>query len=674
MNKGRYIPEIDGLRAIAVLLVLFFHAGFSKLSGGYVGVDVFFVISGFLITRLIIEEYQNTGRFDFGRFYYRRARRLFPAMFTTIAITLTVAVLLFTPQHLKRFGGEVIYSLFSLSNFFFLSESGYFNTASDFKPLLHTWSLSVEEQFYFAWPAALLIALKLGRKPLAIAAIIGIFIASLALNFSFSDGKSFLTAPFGQAITEWLSNGASTIYFFTPMRAFEFCIGAAFVFMRKPNISTWFYEAMLLVGITLIIYSALSFDETTLFPSYNALIPCIGTALAIFSCRAAPLSGSVLKSKPMVFMGLISYSVYLVHWPLIVFTKYWLMRDLATLDKAVLVLASIALGFMLYKLVETPLRHGGKSNQKTQFGLACTMLAMLALLPASTIWSSDGWKWRVAPMPPQIEKQLANSEQFHIDQYGGAEYPYSGWINPQPSDKADIILIGDSHARHYAKGLDELIARPLKKSIFISSTSCLVLPGMTKMSPDADWDSLCKNTLDNALKIIRESPKNSTIIVAHSWIYQPGLAGTINPKARLDFGNTDDGYRYAANKIKELSDAAGARKIIVIGDVPGAGIQDLAGCFSRPKFFHVNCDDKTSIAQDLLRTRRGNEILREEVSKIPNVLYLAPEDALCEKGKCKSVIDGSVLYSDAYHLSKAGSIAVIKGLSTSLLHEINKDS
>lgn len=670
--NNKYIAGIDGLRAVAVILVVLFHAGFTQFSGGYVGVDVFFVISGFLITRLIVDEIHSSGTFDFGRFYYRRARRLFPAMFATVAITSILAVLLFTPQHLKRFGGEVIYSIFSLSNFFFLTESGYFNTSADFKPLLHTWSLSVEEQYYMIWPATLYLAYKLGRHKAILLTIAALFILSILLNLSFSDGKSFLTIPFGQAITQWLSDGAATIYFFTPMRAFEFCIGAALVFIRRQTINGTCSDVIMAIGLALIAYATFAFDENTLFPSYNALIPCLGTAAVILCCDS-PRTGAIIRSRPFVFTGLISYSVYLVHWPIIVFTKYWLMRDLFIYEKFLLVIASIIFGYALYKLVETPFRRSSATDRKSQFGLACMTLAMLLLLPASTVWSSDGWKWRLDTLPPEVEKQLANSKQFHVDQYGGAGYPYSGWINPQPNGKADIILIGDSHARHYAKGLDEVIAKPLNKSIFISSVSCLMLPGMTRITPGIDWDSLCQNNLNKALSIIRSSPKNSTIIISHSWDAQLARAGVVGSKELLENGDKVKGYRFISSKLKELSVASDGRKLIVIGNVPGAGMQDIAGCFSRPKFFPINCNTKTITPQKDLSTKLGNEILRDEVSKIPNALYLDPQDALCEKGKCRSVINGSFLYSDAAHLSKSGSIIVIRQLSKPLTEELNKE-
>ncbi|MNZ34714.1 O-acetyltransferase OatA [compost metagenome] len=666
MKQEKYIPGIDGLRAVAVLLVLFFHVGFSAFSGGYVGVDVFFVISGFLITRLIVEEYRGTGSFDFGRFYYRRARRLFPAMFATFIVALALAVMLFTPQHLRRFGGEAVYAIFSISNFFFLSESGYFNTSSDFKPLLHTWSLSVEEQFYLAWPALMIFALKLGGRVCAVFLMVLMFLGSLALSFSFSDGESILTLPFGGAVAEWLSDGAATIYFFTPMRVFEFCIGGALVFLSRPNISPWFYEAFLFIGILLISYSVFAFDGATLFPSYNALFPCLGAALIIFSCHASPVSGAIMRSKPMVFVGLISYSVYLVHWPLIVFTKYWLMRDLAVSDKILLCVTSIILGYFLYRVIETPFRHAKTPERKAEFALACVSFAVIALLPASAIWFSDGWKWRIAPMPPQIAQQLADSKQFHVDQYGGAGYPYLGWVNPKSDGKADIILLGDSHAMHYAKGIDELVAKPLNKSIYISSVSCLMLPRMTRITHGHDWDSLCEFHLGQGLKVIKESPKDSIIVMSHYWHSQLENAGVVG-EGRLKAGNSEDGYRFISGKVREFLEVVGDRRVVVIGNVPGPGFKDIAGCFARPKFININCDEKTSFSHELLKGRLGNEVLKKELSVIPNVTYLDPADVLCENGQCKSVVGGSVLYSDENHLSKAGSMVVVKGLYEAIL-------
>ncbi|WP_136475101.1 acyltransferase family protein [Pseudomonas sp. DG56-2] len=673
MSKEQYLPGIDGLRAVAVLLVLFFHAGFSTFSGGYVGVDVFFVISGFLITRLIVREYENSGEFNFRNFYYKRAQRLLPALLTTVSITLVLAVIFFTPQHLRRFGAEAIFSTLSLSNFFFLSESGYFNTSSDFKPLLHTWSLSIEEQFYLFWPTALIVAMKSGKKHRALFLLCAIFAISLALNFSFSDGRSALTKPFGKIITNWLSDGAATLYFFSPMRLFEFSIGGMLVFLRAPNFNRWLYEAALASGVALIIYSAIFFDQNTLFPSYNALLPCIGAALVIFSCQSAPLTGSLIGSKPIVFIGLISYSVYLVHWPIFVFTKYWLMRDLVTTEKSALCFASIALGYALYRFIETPYRYSSSPKARTKFVMTCAVLASFVLLPAANMLASDGWKWRVKPTGIAMEEQLANSKQFHIDQYGGAGYPYKGWIHKNNLEKADIILIGDSHARHYAKGLDEVIGKPLNKNIYISSISCILLPDLTRTTPGFDWNKNCQHYLNDAIKVIKESPANSLVIISHNWLFQLYNAGLISTNEKLKFKNQAEAYHFASDKIKELSSKLTDRKILVIGDIPGSGVNDLIGCFSRPYFFRKDCNTITSVDQRSIKSAIGNSIMANDLNGIKNLTYVSPQGILCKNGKCKSIINGSVMYSDGEHLSKAGSIVVIQALFKKISNELNRD-
>lgn len=187
-NPSEYRSDIDGLRSIAVLSVILYHVQLSAFEGGFVGVDVFFVISGYLITRLIVKEVSSTGGFRFGNFYLRRIRRLFPAMFLTILLSLLFAVSLFSTEHLLRFGGAAISAVFSFSNVFFWTESGYFDSAADVKPLLHTWSLSVEEQFYLIWPA-ILVALLYYVKRLTFIALCALAAVSFALNYTFFDGE-----------------------------------------------------------------------------------------------------------------------------------------------------------------------------------------------------------------------------------------------------------------------------------------------------------------------------------------------------------------------------------------------------------------------------------------------------------------------------------------------------
>ena len=356
MDQSRYRPEVDGLRAVAVLGVLFFHAGFQSFSGGFLGVDVFFVISGFLITRLIRDEVA-TGWLGFAHFYLRRARRLFPAMFVTLLATLVGASLLFAPPHFERFGGELLHAALSVSNFYFWHEAGYFDTAAQFKPLLHTWSLSVEEQFYVLWPPLLVFLLRRGR----VRTLLGLlFLAGLA---------SLLLA---EALTSGLF-----AFWLLPFRAFEFCIGALTVWLVRfrPANTAWL-DPVLLGGIALVVGSFVVFTRATSFPSTASLVPCIGAALVIYS-GTARRAARLLNNRAAVGIGLISYSIYLVHWPMIVFWGYWKLEPASESERYALCALSVGVGWVMYRFVEMPFRRPDGPTRNLSpagFGLACALL------------------------------------------------------------------------------------------------------------------------------------------------------------------------------------------------------------------------------------------------------------------------------------------------------------
>ncbi|CAB3748723.1 acyltransferase family protein [Paraburkholderia solisilvae] len=667
-----YIPGVDGLRAIAVMTVVLFHSGFAAFAGGFVGVDVFFVISGFLITGLIVREVESTGRFDFADFYVRRARRLFPALFVTFVACFVLAFLLFTAQHFQRFGGELMYALVSLSNVFFWSESGYFNTVADFKPLLHTWSLSVEEQFYLIWPAAIyLIFRKTGKRGLWLFMLL-IAAGSLWLNIRMQngfdtrllDGHSWLKARFG--------DGASTLFFLTPFRLFEFAIGAAMVWIRPSlKLPRAALELTMLAGLALIAYAVYRFNETTVFPSYHALIPCIGAALIILAVDA-PVAGLAVRNTLAVFIGKISYSVYLVHWPMLVFYKYWHVTPISPAERAALVVASIAIGYLLYRFVETPFR--GRSGRPVRLsragvGFTCSSLLLGISLLASTVWANDGLPWRIAPMPPELAAQFGNSKQFHADQWGGAGFTEpTAWIDASPGSPADIVVLGDSHASHYKTGLKEQIADPLRKSIFFSTDSCLILPGMTRLTAGHDWNTSCKATLDAGLAEIGRNP-NALVVLGESWIFQidrAALADSGKPLAQGD--GMQAALRRLAPHLDALRAAIGNRRLVIVGDVPGAGAADAAGCFMRPKYIKIDCENILSTNKVDNPSNEVNAFLNKYAESRPNVIFLNPFDALCDGRRCYAFRDGRVLYSDGYHLSKFGSTLAVSAFKSRLLN------
>ena len=380
--KISYRPEIDGLRAVAILSVLLFHIDIDFFSGGFVGVDVFFVISGYLITKIIASEVHKTGSFSFSNFYLRRARRLFPSLYTVFFLVTVFSYFLLPPDLLQRFGGSLIHAIYSISNFYFWQGSGYFDVTSEFKPLLHTWSLSVEEQFYFFWPALLTFLLLRCSRILFFSVLLILALLSLHLNTVFSDGEiSFLKSNF-PAINSWFLEGQASIFYLLPFRVFEFIIGGVLVWVALDKVNKFTHDILALIGLLMIFSSILLYDDQLLFPSFYALLPTIGTALVIVSTNSILVS-RLLANRVMVYIGLISYTLYLVHWPTIVFYKFWKITPLTFLDIFSILAITVLLTLLIYFFIETPLRKPNsliKSNRNLIFGILIAGVASILVL------------------------------------------------------------------------------------------------------------------------------------------------------------------------------------------------------------------------------------------------------------------------------------------------------
>ena len=320
-QSRKYRPDIDGLRAVAVLPVVLYHAGYKAFSGGFVGVDIFFVISGFLITSILTEDIQRGG-FSLASFYERRLRRIFPPLFVMAACCLVVAFVLYPPDHLLRFGKSLIAMTFFVSNLFFWREApggGYFaetGRSFDTDALLHTWSLSVEEQFYVFFPWALYALHRWARHR-------EFAVLSAAIVFSF-------------ALSAWgLERAPAATFYLLTTRSWELLLGAVAAkwILRFPE-TRWLRETLSIIGVGLIAYAVFCFTKDTPFPGPNAIFPCVGAFLIIFAGMGGPSSvGAVLSTRPAVSIGVISYSLYLWHWPLIAFLKYFHAGEQAQLNK-----------------------------------------------------------------------------------------------------------------------------------------------------------------------------------------------------------------------------------------------------------------------------------------------------------------------------------------------------
>lgn len=431
-----YRADIDGLRAIAVLLVVLNHVGFSAFSGGFIGVDVFFVISGYLITGIILGQ-MSKGTFSFTQFYLRRARRILPALYVVLLVVMIAGYHLFLPSDYSALSQSTLSAIAFVSNIFFWKTSGgYFSSSSEEMPLLHIWSLSVEEQFYFVWPLALLLMFKLKSTSARIAVATVLLVAS------------FILAEIGVK-NEW-----SSAYFLLPSRAGELIIGALLAFWlakRKPvDHASVFANLLSIAGILMVLVPAFVLDKVSDFPGVNALIPCIGAGLIITSrVMGKSVVSFILESRPFVFVGLISYSLYLWHWPLISFLHY--SRVEITLELAAgLVIASVFLGYLSWRFVEQKFRHNNKPMGKNIATITVFAGLFVVSLPM-VVYLKDGMPTRF-PFAMLTQDQLA----AELGRYwSGIENTSMVAKFDDSKNKRKVLIVGNSHAYDFSYALTE---------------------------------------------------------------------------------------------------------------------------------------------------------------------------------------------------------------------------
>lgn len=464
----RYRAEIDGLRAIAVVPVILFHAGFDTFSGGFIGVDVFFVISGYLITSILIYDIES-NQFSILAFYERRARRILPALSLVIFCCIPFAWRWMYPLALNDFFQSVVATTLFASNFLFWSESGYFQAATELKPLLHTWSLAIEEQFYLFFPFVLyLVWGKHARK--SVFALSMLLIASLIFSI------------FGAAYWPEFN------FYLLPSRIWELMAGAICAIIKyknppKPNYLGGY------AGILLLLFGFVFLDGTVPWPSIPTIIPVLGTTIIILWCTSVNGAGRLLSFKPVVFIGLLSYSAYLWHQPLFAFARLRLTGDLEDWTKVALITATFILAFLTWQYVEKPFRkktNGNFAIKRSNIFASSVVSACIFLSIGISGHITDGFPNRIAPSGvgfQEIAETLSRPKHLPCDfdltfKSIPKMPPRNCVFTTNESPNARALLIGDSHATMIAKHVrDELLARNIETTV-ITFGGCIPFPGL----------------------------------------------------------------------------------------------------------------------------------------------------------------------------------------------------
>lgn len=661
-SKIAYRKEIDGLRAIAVLPVILFHAGMSWVSGGYVGVDVFFVISGYLITRILLEAHRN-DTYSIVDFYRRRCVRILPALTVVTLASFAAAWLWMAPQDFQKFSSSIVAVATFSSNILFWQESGYFDVQAELKPLLHTWSLAVEEQYYILFPLVLgliwCVAPRLVLPCLAVMAVAGLYLS----------GKMVRYAP-------------EAAYFLLPSRAWEILAGsivAAFEAQgRSPRfdaISNRMAEMLAALGLGAIGVSVFFFTSTTRFPGYNALVPVLGTVLLLLFVRPGGACYRLLVWRPLQLVGLSSYSAYLWHQPVLAFARLRSPAAFSPLEEIGLAVVSLGLGFLTWKFIEVPARHLHRLDAGRVLSLSAACLVFTAALGFAA-YRSGGFPDR---FPAEV---VALLEAPELEGGGACTYfavngvtPPEGCTFGVPDGKTTLALHGDSHAEALRGALDREFKRLGIRGLRVNITQCEPIPYITVEGLPDDRYETCLRAFEETVAFLKREADG--IIVAIRWNYRLyPVPGKID---RLTFDNGEGGVELDKDRIYEARDEKGERSIlapakehavrrmfdrleatglplVILHSVPETGID-----IKRYNFIRYLEDgrlpDAITTSYERYRSRNAFSGALLDAVTGPGITHVHPDRSLCDtfvKDRCAVQFGGARYYADDDHLSTEG--------------------
>lgn len=611
----KYRSEIDGLRTVAIVPVLLFHAGIPYIGGGYVGVDVFFTISGYLITKIISEE-MLAGRFRISNFYERRVRRILPCFFVVLIVSAVAASLLFLPRDFDAFCKSAVSAIFFASNFKFYREAGYFDAAADTKPLLHTWSLAVEEQFYIFFPIALYCLYRWAPRR-----VLHVLVPVAILSF---------------ALSLWATDRAPVFNFFlAPTRIWELFVGSFLALGIFPDLRAKpLREALAALGVGLIAWAVFAFRPETPFPGANALFPVLGAALIIYASQQT-MVGRVLSLRPVVFIGLISYSLYMWHWPIIVFTKYYLLRSLVGWESVAVIVASVVLATFSWHFVERPFRTKGVVSRRTIFASAAAAMSLASVVALAGHFT-HGWVGRFPPAVRQIAEASQDFSPLRQKCHSTETYDvppekscvYGAHVEPT------YAIWGDSHAVELAYALGELAAAHNLALVQLSSSACPPTIGYTPANRLG-----CDDRNRSVMRYLLADGRLRTVFLVSSYS-APDAAAEPALGAGLD---------RAVHQLEESG-----REVVLIYPTPDPSTV-IPNALARYLLSGKDPAELTIKRDDYQRKVGPALTILDEVPAGPGTLQrVKPVSLLCNDTDCKTYADGRPLYFDDLHLSMAG--------------------
>jgi peptidoglycan/LPS O-acetylase OafA/YrhL len=613
-----YRPDIDGLRAIAVSSVILFHFAPGVLSGGYLGVDLFFVLSGYLITQIIHGEI-IAGRFTLRGFYERRLRRILPALLLVLAASSLVAVLILLPADLIRFAKWLLATLAFVPNVMAWRDTNYFSALAEQKPLLHTWSLGVEEQFYLLFPLLLVLVARYWPR-LLLPVVIGITGASLALHALMLE---YFSGPFA--------------FFMLPTRAWEIGAGAIVALTPVTRASAPLARtAVAVLGLGMIAGALLSARPQSILP---AVLAVAGTAILLGQRLPTPVS-RLLGAAPLVGIGLISYSLYLWHWPVIVFSKYYLVRELRPAEIVAALLFMVTAAALSWRFVERPFRR--REFPVRRVIAVAALGSMLLAASGFFLLQARGLPARLNPEAALMNEALET--HFHCprrDAIGIGRSRLCGLNLPSgnPAD-ARLVLLGNSHAQMYAPVWREILAQRGETGLLASMTGCLP-------TVSANFDLGCLHQAQGRLEMVNELPNVRTVVLAMTWWHGPEELVDANGQP-LDKQDRSALMKAIDDLIARLH--ARGKQVVLIGPI-AVPRWNVASDAARQLAFGWPIDRPLALPR--AEFERQYSAAFSHFTGRRDVAFARPDRILCDAESCKFVIDGRALFSDSNHLAAA---------------------